>query len=147
LVRRCLKDLVGSRLKISPHPFASTAVGLAVNADSKSTRPAQDRFSRHFGVWREAEGGARPHFDPIFDRETNLPPPGEIFVVTRTYRPAHNIGHFRFEECTALDGAGGPSGDRTPWCDILFPFDPRIPVNDPLEERSVVRREGPGPYE
>jgi molecular chaperone DnaK (HSP70) len=141
LVRRRLKALVGSRLKISPHPFASTAVGLAIHADQAPLRPVEERFSRHFGVWREAEGGARRVFDPIFDRETRLPRPGKKLAVARTYRPAHNIGHFRFEECAALDADGNPTGHRTPWCQVLFPFDPEIPPNDPLAARAVERDE------
>ena len=139
LVRRRLKDLVGARLKISPHPFASTAVGLAIHADQAQVRPVEERFSRHFGVWREAEGGARPDFDTIFDRETRLPRPGKTLAVTRVYHPAHNIGHFRFEECAALDAEGNPTGHRTPWCQILFPFDAEIPPNDPLVGRTVER--------
>jgi molecular chaperone DnaK (HSP70) len=146
LVRRCLKDLVGSRLKISPHPFASTAVGLAVYADSAATRPVEERFSRHFGVWREAEAGAKRVFDPIFAQNTSLPAEGQSLAVTRRYRPTHNIGHFRFEECAALNAAGDPTGHRTPWCQIYFPFDPEIPKNEPLEGRPVERRSA-APYE
>jgi hypothetical protein len=139
LVRRRLKSLVGARLKFSPHPFASTAVGLAIQADRALLRPVEERFSRHFGVWREAEGGARPVFDPIFDQETRLPRPGKKIAVTRTYHPAHNIGHFRFEECATLDAEGNPTGHATPWCQILFPYDPGIPPNDPLVGRAVER--------
>jgi len=139
LVRRRLKDLMGARLKISPHPFASTAVGLAIHAAQAEMRPVEERFSRHFGVWREAEGGARAVFDPIFARETRLPPAGRKLVVTRAYRPAHNVGHFRFEECAALGRDGNPAGPRTPWCEILFPFDPAIPGNRPLDGVPVER--------
>jgi molecular chaperone DnaK (HSP70) len=139
LVRRRLRELVGARLKISPHPFASTAVGLAIHAAQAEMRPVEERFSRHFGVWREAEGGARAVFDPIFVRETCLPPAGRKLVVTRVYHPAHNVGHFHFEECAALGRDGTPGGVRTPWCTVLFPFDPAIPGSVPLEHIPVER--------
>jgi hypothetical protein len=114
LVQRHLKDRVGARLKMSPHPFASTAVGLSIHADRSEIAPVRDRFARHFGVWRESESGERQSFDTIFGSDTTLPPPGDTLLVKRIYHPAHNIGHFRYEECAALDQALVPVGDRTP---------------------------------
>ena len=38
----------------------------------------------------------------------------------------HNFGHFRYLECTHLDGEGQPCGDVTVWDDIQFPFDPAL---------------------
>jgi molecular chaperone DnaK (HSP70) len=137
LLQRRLKEVVGARLKISPHPFAATAIGLAIHAERHQARPARQRFARCFGVWREAEGGARRTFDPIFTPEMTLPPQGQgagALVVERAYHPAHNIGHYRFEECAGLGPDGAPDGDRTPWCEIRFPYDPALPGNDDGEE-------------
>ena len=66
--------------------------------------------------------------------------PGERTTIVRSYRPAHDVGHFRFEECGGVE-EGEPVGDRTPWCEIRFPFDPTIAPNDPLEEHAVKRNE------
>jgi hypothetical protein len=43
-------------------------------------------------------------------------------AVARRYRAAHNVGHFRFLECTRLTG-GRPDGDVTPWDEVFFPFE------------------------
>lgn len=131
LLQRRLKEVVGARLKISPHPFAATAIGLAIHAERHQARPARQRFARCFGVWREAEGGARRTFDPIFTPEMTLPPPGAgALAVERAYHPAHNIGHYRFEECAGLGPDGAPEGERAPWCEIRFPYDPALPGDD-----------------
>src|ERR1019366_3393146 len=52
-----------------------------------------------------------PPFDAIFPKGTIVPAPGAAPVsVTRRYRAAHNVGHFRFLECTRLTG-DRPDGD------------------------------------
>ena len=53
--------------------------------------------------------------------------------VARRYRAAHNVGHFRFLECTRLT-AGRPDGDVTPWDEVFFPFEP------PRETAALARR-------
>ena len=45
----------------------------------------------------------------------------------RRYRPAHNIGHFRYLECDEIDHSARPAGDIAPWDDIVFPFEPHLP--------------------
>ena len=54
-------------------------------------------------------------------------------MVRRRYRPTHPVGHLRFLECGALDGAGQPVQDLVPWADVYFPYDPA------LAERGDVR--------
>jgi hypothetical protein len=44
----------------------------------------------------------------------------------RTYRPTHNVGHFRYLECSRLDEHGQPIGEITNWEQIQFPFDSRL---------------------
>ena len=51
--------------------------------------------------------------------------------VTRRYRAAHNIGHFRFVECSRLTD-GRPDGDVTPYDPVFFPFDPDLHDEDDL---------------
>ncbi|MGZ5381219.1 MAG: Hsp70 family protein, partial [Thermoanaerobaculia bacterium] len=104
LVTRVLKERFGEkRVRRSPHPFAATAMGLAVFLDREAGWALEDRLSRHFGVFRESEAGADVAFDAIFPKGTALPAPGAAPVsVTRRYLAAHNVGHFRFLECTRL---------------------------------------------
>ena len=66
-------------------------------------------------------------FDPIFTKGTPLPSRGQPFLVrSRRYRPAHNIGHFRYIECSQIDSKGLPTGDIATWDEIYFPFDPEL---------------------
>jgi hypothetical protein len=79
-------------------------------------------------------------FDLIFPRGVELPtvdqPP---MCVERTYEPAHNIGHFRYLECTRLDDDGQPMGEITNWDQVLFPFDPELQARGDLADVPVTR--------
>jgi molecular chaperone DnaK (HSP70) len=124
IVGRVLRELFGRRVHRSPYPSASIAMGLAIAGDEDAGFSLSDRLSRHFGVFREAQGGQAVVFDPIFSRDARIPSQGEKAVVhRRVYRPMHNIGRYRFVECAALDGSGVPLGDITAYGDVLFPFD------------------------
>ncbi|WP_301148638.1 Hsp70 family protein [Mycobacterium simiae] len=140
LVPRMLRSAFGDkRVKRSPHPFAATAIGLAVFLDKESGFALSERFSRHFGVFREAQAGAGVVFDPIVCKDASLPADGHSpLVVRRTYRAAHNIGHFRFVECSRLVN-GRPDGDVTPYDPVLFPFDPALYDRDDLGRQPVGR--------
>jgi hypothetical protein len=95
VLARALRERFGKRVRRSPYPSGATAIGLAVAADREAGYVLSDRFSRHFGVWREAEDGQRIVFDPIFSKETRLPRAGEpALVVGRRYHPVHNVGRF-----------------------------------------------------
>ncbi|ETB32128.1 Hsp70 family protein [Mycobacterium avium] len=145
LVSRMLRARFGDkRVKRSPHPFAATAIGLAVFLDKESGFALSERFSRNFGVFREAEAGAGVVFDPIVCKDVSLPADGQTpLVVKRRYRAAHNIGHFRFVECSRLVD-GRPDGDITPYDPVLFPFDPALRDRDDLGRQPVGRwRDGP----
>jgi molecular chaperone DnaK (HSP70) len=145
LVPRLLRERFGERrVRRSPHPFAATAMGLAVWLDREGGYELEDRLSRHFGVFRESGEGEDVVFDTIFEKGTALPPPGETpVVVTRTYRAAHDVGHFRFIECSRLTD-GRPDGDVTPWDEAFFPFDERLRTAD-LSSAAIRRRaDGPG---
>jgi len=142
LVGRMLRKSFGEkRVKRSPHPFAATAIGLAAFLDKEAGFALFDRFSRHFGVFREAHSGEDVVFDPILPKDLSLPAGGEPpLVVTRKYRAVHNIGHFRFVECSRLTD-GRPDGDVTPYDPVFFPFDPDLHDEDDLRHRPVGRRE------
>jgi molecular chaperone DnaK len=142
LVFRMLRKSFGEkRVKRSPHPFAATAIGLAVFLDGAGFA-LSERLSRHFGVFREADGGEDVIFDPILPKDVSLPADGQPpLVVKRTYRAAHNIGHFRFVECSRLLD-GRPDGDVTPYDQVFFPFDPNLQNEEDLAHQPVGRCEG-----
>ncbi|BBX44643.1 Hsp70 family protein [Mycobacterium cookii] len=142
LVARTLRTTFDEkRVKRSLHPFAATAIGLAVFLDREAGFVLSERLSRHFGVFREACAGEDVCFDPIVPKGSALPTAGQPpFVVTRTYRAAHNIGHFRFVECSRLRD-GHPDGDVTPYEPVFFAFDPDLSDDQDLPRRAVRRRD------
>jgi molecular chaperone DnaK (HSP70) len=138
LVARSLKEKYGKQVRRSPYPHAATAIGLAIAADTEAGYKLRERFTRHFGVWREWDDGRQIAFDPLFEKNTALPLKGEQPLVrVRRYAPIHNIGHFRYLECSRLDQAGQPQGDLAPWDEILFPFDPALRGAEDLKGASI----------
>src|SRR6267142_157002 len=125
------------RVRRSPHPFGSCAIGLAIHLDETAGYRLKERLTRHFGVFREDEHGERISFDVLVPKDTPLPA-----QVSRRYRAAHNVGHYRFVECGRVD-EGRPEGNLAAWDEVLFPFDPK------LRERNLtdvqVERLGHGP--
>ncbi|HEY5868917.1 MAG TPA: Hsp70 family protein, partial [Candidatus Tectomicrobia bacterium] len=120
-----------------------TAIGLAIAADQEAGYQLRERFTRHFGVWREAEAGRAVAFDVVFAKDSRLPAPGEgPLTSTRQYQPTHNIGHFRYLECSQLTATGEPTGDLTPWDEVYFPFVPALHAADTLEAIPITRLEG-----
>lgn len=140
LVARALRAAFGDkRVKRSPHPFAATAIGLAVYLDTEADFELSERFSRHFGVFREAEAGTGVVFDPIVAKDAPLPADKRSpLVVRRTYRAAHNIGCFRFVECSRMVD-GRPDGDVMPYDPVYFPFDPALRDRPDLGRHAVGR--------
>jgi len=125
-VARVLKEGFGRKVRRSAYMRSASAVGLAIRASAGVDR-LQERFNQNFGIWREAESGGRIVFDLVFPRGMLLPEPGRpALQVEREYRPAHNIGHFRYLECSKLDDRGQPTGDITNWEQLQFPFDPKL---------------------
>ncbi len=127
IIGRVLRERFGKRVRRSLHARSATAIGLAIQADEQASYVLRERFSRYFGVWREGDSGNRVIFDPLFSKGTALPVPGESPIeIQRRYRPVHNVGHFRYLECSHLAVDGQPAGDVTVWDDIRFPFDPAV---------------------
>jgi hypothetical protein len=121
---------------------SATAIGLAISGDVHSGFRLRDRLSQNFGVWREAGGGREVAFDLLLQGGSELPAPGDPPLrIVRTYQPAHNIGHFRYVECSRVNGVGHPSGDITVWDDILFPFDPALKDSPALADVPIARTE------
>jgi molecular chaperone DnaK (HSP70) len=146
VVARTLRERFGRRVHRSPYPAAAVAIGLSIAADTTSGFELLDRYSRTFGVFREASGGSEITFDPIFTPDTELPAVrGETLEQTRTYRAAHNVGHYRFFECSAFDDLGRPRGDMALFGDVYFPFDPRLHNARDLARIPVERRGEQGP--
>jgi molecular chaperone DnaK (HSP70) len=137
-VARVLKEDFGRAVRRSSYMRSATAIGLAISADARSGYLLRDRFARHFGVWREADHGRDIVFDLLFQRGLELPPRGAPPLrVVRSYRPAHNIGHFRYVEAAHLGDNGQPTGDLTIWDDIRFPFDPGLRASPDLSAVDV----------
>ena len=127
LVARMLREVFGRRVRRSAYTRSATAIGLAIQADGQSGYVLRDKFSRHFGVWREADEGRTVTFDPLFSKGTPLPAKEEpALLQSRQYAPVHNVGHFRYLECSQLTEDGQPAGDITVWDDIRFAFDPSL---------------------
>jgi molecular chaperone DnaK (HSP70) len=146
VVGRLLRELFGRRVHRSPYPSAAIAIGLAIAGDEEAGFSLSDRLSRHFGVFREGQGGSEVIFDPIFSRDTRIPKSSEAPVVhRRVYRAAHNVGRYRFVECAALDPHGVPLGDITAYRDVFFPFDRGVRGARDLAAVPVRRMSHEGP--
>jgi len=139
IIARVLRERFGRRVRRSSYTRSATAIGLAIQADEPDAYRLSERLSRNFGVWREAEGGDRIVFDPLFAKGTQLPVPGTAPLrISRCYSPVHNIGHFRFLECSHRNGDGAPTGEVAIWDDIYFPFDPSLAKHPSLNAETVI---------
>jgi molecular chaperone DnaK (HSP70) len=139
-VLRFLRDRFGRRVRRSPYPLTSAAIGLAIQADEQAGYVLREKFTRNFGVWREAESGAVMVLDPLFLKGTPLPAPGDApLFISRQYSPAHNIGRFRYLECSHTANDGRPGGDEAIWDEIVFPFDGTLQGQTDLGSVPVLR--------
>jgi molecular chaperone DnaK (HSP70) len=138
-VARILRESFGRKVRRSAYMRSASAVGLAIRAGIIADG-LREQFNQNFGIWREADHGGRIVFDLIFPRGARLPAPGESPLRSeRVYQPAHNIGHFRYLECSQLDERGQPTGEISNWDQILFPFDPQLQNHSGLAEQPVKR--------
>jgi molecular chaperone DnaK (HSP70) len=138
LVARMLRERFGRRVRRSAYTRSATAIGLAIQLDQPDSYQLSERLARYFGVWREAAAGAQIVFDPLFAKGIRLPAAGEPPIsIRRTYNPVHNIGHFRFLECSHCAPDGTPSGEIAIWDEIFFPFDPALAADGDLSHVKV----------
>lgn len=120
-------------------PFSATSMGAAIQ--SVETMRVHEVFARHFGVIRLADHGTREIFVPVFQAGLRLPARGEAPISTEVrYQPCHNIGRFRYLECTAVDAQGKPEAGLRAWSEILFPYDHTLAINEPLPADQIVHR-------
>jgi molecular chaperone DnaK (HSP70) len=127
----------GYRVVLSDKPFLSVARGAAICAADRVQY--RDVFSRHFGLIRLRDHGRAECFDPIFPAGTPLPRRGEPpLEKVAWYHPRHNIGRLRYLECTSIGSAGLPDGNIRAWSDIRFPYDPSVPLQQPLDRADIV---------
>ncbi len=151
-VARILRESFGRKVRRSAYMRSASAIGLAIRAavltgDLPGLLPddVQDQFNRNFGIWRETDHGGTIFFDLIFPRGVQLPAPDEPPLrIERIYQPAHNIGHFRYLECSQLDENMQPKGEIANWDQILFPFDPRLQQHPDLASVPVELLDNPG---
>lgn len=123
-VSRVLKERFGRRVWRSPYAHASVAVGLAIAVEENAGERLRQSFTRHFGVWRETDNGRAAYFDAVFPKDTPIPTAENAspLTVVRRYWAAHNVGHFRFVECSRVCENGAPAGNITPWREVRFPM-------------------------
>jgi len=147
VVARLLRERYGRKIRTSSYPHAATAIGLAIAADQEAGYQLRERFTRHFGVWREAEDGRAVAFDVVFAKDRLLPAPGETpLTCIRRYQPTHNVGHFRYLECSQLTATGEPTGDLTPWDEVYFPFALSLHEASHLPTVPITRLEQEAPW-
>jgi molecular chaperone DnaK len=139
-VARILRETFGRRVKRSAYMRSATAIGLAIRAAGHEERPLRDQFTQNFGVWREADDGRNVVFDVIFPRGVKLPSRGEDPLrILRLYHPAHNIGHFRYLECSQLGADNQPEGEISNWDDVRVAFDPKLRDSEDLARQPIHR--------
>ncbi len=127
LVSRVLRERFGRRVRRSAYTRSATAIGLAIQADQPGTYHVEEQLARYFGVWRETDHGHRIVFDAVFEKGLQLPTAGEPPVTRRRhYTPVHDVGHFRYLECSHRAPDGTPSGDVSFWDEIRFAYDPAL---------------------
>jgi len=140
-VARVLRETFGRRVRRSAYMHSATAIGLAIRAEGHEDLPLRDQFTKNFGVWREADAGHRVVFDVLFPRGVKLPSRGEDPLrIVRSYRPMHNIGHFRYLECAQLGADHQPQGEINNWDEIRVAFDPALRDSQSLADEPVRRR-------
>lgn len=138
-------EMIGARfhdanLVMTDKPFTATAMGAAIHSVEGVT--LHEILSRHFGVLRLADHGTREYFAPIFNAGTRLPAHGSAPIELQVeYSPRHNIGHLRYFECADVDDRGQPAAGARPWSDVLFPYDPSIPIERPLNPAEIGDRQ------
>jgi molecular chaperone DnaK (HSP70) len=143
-VARVLRETFGRRVRRSAYMRSATAIGLAIRAEGHEDRPLRDRFTKNFGVWREADDGRNVVFDLIFPRGVKLPPRGEEPLrIVRSYHPMHNIGYFRYLECAQLGANNQPEGEISNWDEIRVAFDPTLRDSADLTDQPVSRYAAP----
>ena len=127
-VARIMREEFGRKVKRSAYMRSATRP-----LDWRFARQAteggklHEQFMQNFGVWREADEGRNVVFDVMFPRGSKLPAKGHAPLrIVRTYRPVHNVGHFRYLECAHLNAEHQPQGEISNWDEIRVAYDPAL---------------------
>ena len=102
-------------------------------------------------MFREADDGRRTTFDAILApgaiQNSNARPAegAPATVIEHQYPAVHNVGRYRFAECSGIDERGEPVGELAPWREVLFPLDRDLREAPDLGAVEV-RRTGYGPW-
>jgi hypothetical protein len=125
-----------SRVVLTDKPFRSVAMGAAICAMDRVR--FRDMFARHFGLIRLRDHGRSEIFETIFPIGTPIPRRGEppLERVAR-YHPHHNLGHLRYLECASVGADGMPDEGVRAWSDILFPYDPSVPLAAAVSKDAI----------
>lgn len=128
------------RIVLTDKPFTSVAMGAAICATERVRY--RDVFARHFGLIRLRDHGRAEVFDVLFPAGTPIPCRGEPPLERTTwYHPHHNIGHLRYLECTSIGPNGLPDSGVRAWSDVMFPYDPAVPLSGVLAAQDVIATE------
>jgi molecular chaperone DnaK (HSP70) len=152
-VEALLAKLGGSTAKVitSDRRMHDVAFGAAWYAGrlAEARQVLERRTALHFGVWRVEHG--REWFHVVQRRGDPVPGPSRTVV----YRPAHDLGEFRFVQCSEIvDAAGSPVApadlvdadarrDLRPAGDILdYPHPLRVAFAPALADREAAVLDG-----
>jgi len=126
-----------SRVVLTDKPFRSVAMGAAICAMDRVR--FRDVVARHFGLIRLRDHGQAETFDTIFASGTPIPRRSEPPLERAAwYHPKHNIGHLRYLECASVGHDGMPAEGVRTWSDILFPYDPAVPLSATVCRDTIV---------
>ena len=128
LLKRVQEKYGLQKVHLSSLPFASIALGASRMVQQKMH--VDQILNRTFGVMRISDG--KEYFAPIFEKGTKIPVDKRIEIY-----PTHNIGHYRYLECTDYYN-NMPISPRM-WSEIFFPYDPKwnlsdIPTKDDIKD-------------
>jgi len=124
-VARVLRESFGRKVRRSAYMRSASAVGLAIRAAAASDRCTTNSIRISAFGGRQIRAGGSSSTSSFRAVCSCLLQTNRLFT-TSVYKPAHNIGHFRYLECSRLDQEGQPVGEITNWEQIQFPFDPQL---------------------
>jgi Hsp70 protein len=138
-VARKLREMYRSKVKVSPLPHASTAMGLSIAGDPKANIKVRESASRRFGLW-PVTGNDRA-FDSIFDKDRQVDSDTDVLWVTRTDNPVSNIPLLPNPECSSLGKEEEPEESVATKVELVLPGQksegrPHVHLN-PFEKRPA----------
>jgi actin-like ATPase involved in cell morphogenesis len=129
-VGRKLRETYAGKVKVSPLPHASTAIGLSIAGDPKAKVEARESVYRNFGSWQERDE----------DRQADLG--AGLLGGAGTNQPAADIGLLRYFQYSSPGKGKEPEGSISLRQDAFEPYDLNLKEparfhSDPVEARPV----------